>query len=775
MKAIRSILPPLALVTCGIGIFPSCTKTAATAGAHPPDGQSTGSLGQSPRVRAQKQVTLAAVGLDPNALDKSANPCEDFYQFACGNWIKNTTIPGDQARWMRSFSEIQKRNEEDLKAILESLTVATGAKSAEEQKLSDYYASCIDETAIEHAGLGDVKSLLDRVTALRASLEAEAKTIDIRPHDATKIPPISAPKEVPAHGRDVHSPAANAQHTHAKGTDKTAQPGAGVPSETLEGLLATLHRAGIHPFFSIGSGPDDKDATTTIAQLDQDGLGLPDRDYYTDAKYADVLAYYQGHVVQMMKLGGLSEVEATRAAGHVVKLEKQLAAISKTRTERRDPQAMYNRIDLAGLKERSHRIDYPAYLKALVDRPENASLKLAPFSKINVTSVTFFEKLNDVVADATPEELAHYLTWQVLHALSATLPKAFDQENFKLVQKITGQKEQKPRWKRCVASTDGSLGELLGKSYVAKRFMPESKEAVRAMLKAIREALEQRLPALAWMDDATRAKASLKIAKMEDLIGYPAAWQAYPFKVDRTGYAGNVLRASTYDFERHLAKVEKPVDRTEWYMSPQTVNAYYDANKNQMVFPAGILQPPFFSPSASMAVNLGSIGMVVGHELTHGFDDQGSQYDGDGNLKSWWTPAVLTKFNERARCIAEQYGNYEVLPGLKQNGMLTLGENIADNAGLMLAYHALAALRGAAPEELVADGYNEQQQLFLSMGQVWCSKQTEELTKLRAATDPHSQARWRVNGSVRNLPAFAEAFHCQEGTSMHPTSTCAVW
>lgn len=695
---------------------------------------------------AVKNVTLADVGLDAAALDRTVDACEDFYQFACGNWIRNTAIPNDQPRWMRSFSEIQKRNEEDLKAILEGLAAAPATASAEDRKLGDYYASCVDEAAVERGGLEPVKPFLARIEALGAAIDTSAAT------------------------------STNAAKAKSPPRRKVASTGASsATAETLEALVADLHRAGLHPFFSITSGPDDKDATTMIAHVDQDGLGLPDRDYYLDAQYADVLAFYRGHVAAMLRLAGHPEGSAERAADQVVKVETRLAAISKTRVERRDPVGMYNRLDRAGLAERSKRFHYPTYLDALVARAENPSLALHAFSKINVTSVAFFEKLHEVLADTSSDELVNYLRWHVIHGMAEALPKAFDEEGFRLVQKITGQKEQKPRWKRCVASVDASLGELLGKAYIAKRFLPESRDDVRAMLKAIRDALDRRLPALAWMDDGTRAQAKAKLAKMEYLVGYPDRWLDYPFAVERATYGRNVLAASAYDFERRLAKVEKPVDRGEWYMPPQTVNAYYDPNKNQMVFPAGILQPPFYSPKASLPVNLGSIGMVVGHELTHGFDDQGSQYDGDGNLRSWWQPEVRKRFDERAGCIDEQYSAYEVLPGIKQNGKLTLGENIADNAGLMLAYQALTALRAEAKEVLVADGFDEKQQLFLSLAQVWCSKQTDELTKLRAATDPHSHPRWRVNGSVRNLPAFAEAFHCTEGKPMHPKSTCSVW
>jgi predicted metalloendopeptidase len=304
-----------------------------------------------------------------------------------------------------------------------------------------------------------------------------------------------------------------------------------------------------------------------------------------------------------------------------------------------------------------------------------------------------------------------------------------------------------------VQATDSAVGELLAQAYVKQRFLPESKEAVKAMVTGIRNELERRLPELAWMDPATREQALKKLAKIEYLIGYPDKWREYPFAIDRASYLSNTLRANAFELERRLSKVGKPVDRGEWEMTPPTVNAYYHPNKNHMVFPAGILQPPFFDPKASLPVNMGSIGMVVGHELSHGFDDQGSQYDGDGNLKSWWQPDVRKKFDELASCISDQYGGYEVLPGVKQNGKLTLGEDIADNAGVMLAYKAVRSMRKDANPVLTADGFDEDQQFFLSVGQVWCFKATDEITKLRATVDPHSHPRWRVNGSLRTQPA----------------------
>ncbi len=685
-----------------------------------------------------KEVSLTDVGLDPEAIDRHADPCSDFYQFACGNWIEKTQIPSDQPMWMRSFMAIEERNEHDIKAMLEAAAAPGGAHDDIAKKLGDFYSSCTDEAGIAAGGLGELKGLLDRVKALRKSLEAKGKAPP-PPPPANKMP--------------------------------QAQPKA----ETLEHLVADLHRHGIYPFFDISSGPDDKQATMTIAQMDQNGLGLPERDYYLNdaARFKDIRGYYLDHVKAMLALAG--DVHAGQSADDVMKLETRIATISKAKKDRRDPQGMYNKIDRAGLQSRSKSFDYGAYLDALVSEPANPSLGLKSFNAINVTSVPFFEGLQEILHDATPAELEHYLTWHILRAESFALPKQYDDEHFSFVQKITGQKEQKARWKRCVMATSGSLGELIGQAYVESHFTPESKDAVKKMLLGIRTELNKRFPQLAWMDPATRERAIAKLAKMEDLIGYPDKWREYPFAVDRSAFVNNALRADAFEVERGLAKIEKTVDRSEWLMAPQDVNAYYDANKNRMVFPAGILRNPFFDAHAALAVNMGAMGMVVGHEMTHGFDDQGSQYDGEGNLVSWWQPEVRKKFDDQASCLADQYSAYELLPGVKQDGRLTLGENIADNAGVTLALKAFEAMRKDASEVQVADGFDERQQFFLSVGQVWCAKQTDQIVKLRATTDFHANPHWRVNGSLRNLPAFAEAFHCQPGTPMHPANVCAVW
>jgi putative endopeptidase len=662
-------------------------------------------------------VSLADVGLDAEAMDRAADPCDDFYQFACGGWIQNTEIPGDKPRWIRSFSEIHKRTEADLHAILASAASAVPdaadgpSSSALMHTLGSYYGSCMDETAVEAAGTTPIAALL-----------ALAKA------------PLGGDR------------------------NKT-------PTQLAE-RLAQLHQLGIWVYFDIASGQDFRDAKKMIARADQNGLGLPDRDYYLeeDDKSKSLREAYRAHISRMMQLTGLDEVGAKKVAGDVMKVETAIAKISKSRVERRDPEGMYNKIDRRGLVAKAKWLDWPAYL---------AAMGLADVDDINVTSVPFFEGLAEVAAFAT--ERSSYLSWHVVRAMAGALSRAFVDERFKMAQALTGQKEQRPRFKRCVAATDDALGELLGQPFIAKRFGAHSKDAVIEMFNAIGKAFGREVAKLEWMDEATRSKALLKLEKMAYLIGYPDRWREYDFEVKLGDHGGNTLRARRFSVSYDLGKIGKPVDRGSWFISPPTVNAYYNPLKNQMVFPAGILQPPFFNPKAAVAVNMGAMGMVVGHELTHGFDDQGSQFDGDGNLKSWWEKAVRARFDERTACIEKQYAGYEALPGLKLNGKLTLGENIADAGGVKLAYHAYRALRADASERLVADGLNEDQQFFVSLGQIWCSKSREAFARLRAKTDTHSPPGWRVNGSLQNFPAFAEAFSCKEGSVMRPKNSCSVW
>jgi len=684
---------------------------------------------EEPPGRPIKKVSLADVGLDGAALDKSVEPCTDFYRFACGNWVKNTNIPDEESRWMRSFNVIFDQNLDDLKVILEESRSAADPAMA---KLGIFYGACMDEASLEETKLAPI-----------AFLRSIIRRVDVR-----------ADKPEGKAGGDAWAQAAT--------------PG-GDPLP-LEAVVGKLHLHGLHPFFRIRSEQDDKDATQIIAVLDDGGLGLPDRDNYLkdDEDNQALRAFYRAHVERMMSLAGYSAEEAKAAAADVLAFETELAKLHKSRVERRDPEGMYNKIDRKGLLERKNGFDWAAYLEA-VDG------SLAEVDDISVTNVPYIEKLGPLMRGTKRSALLHYLEWQLMHDSSSLLHEAAVDEGFALRQRITGQKKLKPRWKRCVSATDAALGELLAQPFVEKRFSGESKEAVLTMVKAISEAFDERVGELEWMDDATKKAARAKLKKMAYLIGYPDKWKTYDFTVEKKGYAGNMYRAVAFEQRRELGKIGQPVDRGEWFMTPPTVNAYYSPSRNQMVFPAGILQPPFFQPDASIAVNLGGMGMVVGHELTHGFDDQGSQYDAYGNLKSWWTPEVRENFDSRTQCIQEQYDAFEVLPGVKLNGKLTLGENIADAGGVKLAFRAYRALRENAAEHLVADGFTEDQQFFLSVAQIWCANYTDEFTRLRAQTDPHAQPNYRVNGSIQNTSEFAEAFSCAAGTPMVPGNACKVW
>ena len=703
--ATTTILLAATLVSC-------CpARPVTTAAAVDPD-----RTGQTNDAALVKNVSLAQVGLDAGALDPSTEPCDDFYKFACGGWLEKTSIPADKSRWMRGISEVHARNEADLRRILDDATT-NPQNDPVKQQIGAYYGACMDEAAVEKRGYEDIKPLLQLVADNAADAGQKGK-------------PFSA--------------------------------------ANIETKIARLHRVGVWALFDIASGQDSKDATKMIAQIDQNGLGMPDRDYYLkdDDKAQQLRKTYRAHVGRMFELIGFSKQRAEKAANTVITIETDIAKISKTKVARRDPKGMYNRVDRPGLRQRSQKFNWDAYFKYM---------GLEATKEVSVTSIPFIEGLNGVLERHSSAAMSEYLMWQVVSHTASWLPKAFVDEEFRLRKALTGQLQPRPRWKRCIAAVDHNLGELLAQAFVAQRFSGDSKRVTQQMVKEISAAFGRDLKNLAWMDNTTRNLALNKLKKLAYLIGYPDVWKSYDFKITADRYTANALRARSFTIVRELNKIGHPVDRNEWMMTPPTVNAYYSPSLNQMVFPAGILQPPFYNPKANIPVNMGAMGMVVGHELTHGFDDQGAQFDADGNLKNWWQPNVEKQFKTRTSCVKNQYDHYQVLPGLMTNGELTLGENIADAGGVKLAFEAYRAMRHGAREVLVADGYSEDQQFFLSIGQVWCAKYRDEAARMRAKTDPHAHPRWRVNGALQNTAAFAQAFSCAPGTPMPPATACNVW
>ncbi len=642
------------------------------------------------------------------AMDTKADPCQDFYRYACGGWIDNTTLPADQVRWGRGFSEIAERNRSVNKTILEDAAKNPG-DDPNRQKLGWFYASCMDEAAIAEAG---------------------TKPIDPWMKDVGKV--------------------------------KNAK--------VLMATVGKMHSAGIPGLFRGGVEADFKDPNTNIAQMSQGGLGLPDRDYYlTDDKKA-IRDQYTEFVAKMFELYGEKPDAAKAMAGKIVAFETELARNSRPRAELRDPDKVYNKLDRDGLQKLTPKLDWDGYFKAS-GHPE--------ITQINVAVPEFFqglEKLANTTDDAT---IQAYLQWNVLRDAAPALPKAFDEANFNFFGKtLQGQKEQQARWKRCVGATDHALGEILGQEFIKKAFPGESKKIARDLVEQIQTAFAGNLPSLQWMDDTTRQRALGKKGAIINKIGYPDKWKDYSkLKIKKGDYFGNLVAAEHFEFEREAAKVGKPVDKTEWGMTPPTVNAYYNPLNNEMVFPAGILQPPFFSKEFPAAMNYGGIGLVMGHELTHGFDDQGRKFDAQGKLTEWWEPSVSSKFEERAACIEKQYGNFEIQPGLKLNGKLTLGENIADNGGIKEAFAAYKAYEAKHPgaETPAIPGMSNDQLLFVAFAQTWCSLATPEIERVLVTVDPHSPPRFRVNGPISNFPQFGETFQCGAGTPMRPADACEVW
>jgi len=649
-------------------------------------------------------------GFSIDNIDKTLDPCVDFYQYACGNWLKTAEIPADQSSWV-SFVELDERNLLTLRGILEKASINDQARTAIEQKIGDFYGSCMDEKTVNAKGLEPLRPELDRIAAVR---------------------------------------------------DKLA----------LIDAIARVHLMGDYALFNFYSNSDFHNADAVIAYLDQGGLSLPDRDYYIkdDPRKLDVRKQLVEYVTQVFILAGQSSTQAADSAQTLLRIETALAKASVDRTVRRDPKTRDHKMTRDAASAMAPNFHLDRYF---------ATSGTPSFSELNVSDPDFFKQVNGLLQSESLDSLKTYVSWHLLRGAAPWLSQPFVDANFKMRQALTGQAEIQPRWKRCVQLTDDSLGEALGQKYVELTFGADGKQRMLKMVDALETSLDEDIQGLSWMTGDTKKQAKLKLEAIRNKIGYPDAWRDYSsLTVVRGDLLGNYVRANEFESKRQIAKIGKPLDRKEWGMTPPTVNAYYSGNYNEIVFPAGILQPPFFDKNMDDAVNFGGIGLVIGHELTHGFDDRGRKYDPQGNLRDWWTAEDAKEFEKRVSCIADEYSNFVAVDDLKLNGRLTLGENTADNGGARVALMALEHMiaedkTGKAAEKV--DGYTPEQRFFLGFGRVWCEKRRPELARSQVLTNSHSPGKWRVNGVVQNMPEFQQAWGCKAGQPMVSANACRVW
>jgi putative endopeptidase len=659
---------------------------------------------------ASGEETPVVHGLDVANMDKTCKPCDDFYKYANGGWLAKNPVPPAYPTWGR-FSELQERNREELRGILEGAEHTIAAPGSNLQKIGDFYASCMDELKIESEGIDPLKPELERIDQIGSLSDLEAE-------------------------------------------------------------VAHLQALRVDALFRFSSRQDQKNSTEVIAVAYQGGLGLPDRDYYTktDDKSKDIRSKYLEHVAKMLELAGDDATKATAEASTVMAIETKLAEASMTRVERRDPDKTYHKLNLTELAALTPNLSWPAFFR---------DVGYPTLDTMNVGQPQFFQTLSEELKAEPLADWKSYLRWHLIDAAAPSLSSKFVEENFNFNGRVLqGTKEILPRWKRCVQATDRNLGEALGQLYVKEYFPPEAKAAAQEMVHNLIAALHDDLETLPWMGEETRKAALAKLAAFTPKIGYPDKWRDYSaYKVDRGPYVLNVMRGAQFEFNRDLAKIGKPVDRTEWGMSPPTVNAYYNPDMNEIVFPAGIMQPPFFDAKRDAAMNYGGMGAVIGHEMTHGFDDEGRKYDAQGNLKNWWTPQDLENFNARATCVEKQFDSYVVQDDIHENGKLVLGESIADLGGLTIAYKAFEKSLEGKPRPPEIDGYTPEQRFFLAFAQIWAANDRPEFERLMVNLNPHPLDRFRAIAAPSNLPEFAAAFHCQAGEKMvRPESErCRIW
>ncbi len=653
--------------------------------------------------------------LDVSSMDRSIDPCVDLYTYSCGGWQKKNPIPPDQTSWS-VYGKLYQDNLTFLRGMLDQAAQPTSDRNAVSQKIGDFYAACTDESTVEKRGISAIQPDLDAIAAIKSTKD---------------LTPVLARLQ----------------------------------------LTYTWYSYSTSMMFSSGSNQDPDDSDQVIADLDQGGLGMPDRDYYTkeDAKSKETRQHYLAHVQKVFELTGDSAATAKTNAETIMRLETAMAKASLTRVERRDPHKLVHKMKVADLSQLAPNFDWVAYYH---------EMKYPEIAILNVDAPEYIKEINTLLGSEPVDNWKTYLRFHVADAASPFLSPKFVEENFDFYRKyLHGAKEMQPRWKRCVQYVDHNLGEALGQVYVAKVFSPELKQSTLDMVKGIEDAMGQRIRGLDWMSPETKQQALTKLAGIRNKIGYPDKWRDYSSVVIvRDDFAGNVARAHQFESRRDINKIGKPVDRNEWGISPPTVDAYYSSQMNDINFPAGVLQPPLYDPKMDAAPNYGNTGGTIGHELTHGFDDEGSQFDAKGNLKDWWTKEDRAKFDERTKCVTDQYSSYVAVEDVHVNGELTLGENVADLGGEILAY---MAWKDATKDQHLQpiDGLTPEQRFFVGFAQWDCANERPEDVRVRTMTDPHSPPRDRINGVVVNMPDFAEAFSCKPGQPMVKPAdkVCRVW